>query len=438
MMPLPAIVLQPSLTDDVHSRIHFTNWKKSLATAAQSLCRSLDDCGAYSLVSDDPEWNSHPTNIITTTSAAGIITITQRARPVITRPVLYSVSEKRSAVINLFTYRELQWKEWTAASMALHQAMISSIGALNLATIERLSGHAGIISLSCRHLLAHITTIFGTLHATDVFFIENHIKEELISFATFRDFISRNSLKYDILAKIPHHISDITKIHWLENSLQRCPQFDTPIATWKSTNTTVATRTYNDLVTYLSAQYSSLSPDTPSRGGQAFNASSTNTNNEGSRRGNKRRRGKGKGKGDAPKGTGQNDSGQNKRQRQQNEKAKAVTETVADPDIHYRTGWEEDPQSTAMAGQLHEWTNTPSVSSTGSDVRPRAQQPKTAEHRFYCAVHGYNTTHNGTNCKIMLRDKEVYTTKHLQAKQPGDCANPAGNDNIQYLPPRLH
>jgi hypothetical protein len=91
-----------------------------------------------------------------------------------------------------------------------------------------------------------------------------------------------------------------------------------------------------------------------------------------------------------------------------------------------------------MAGQLHEWTNTPSVSSTGSDVRTRAPQPKTADHRFYCAVHGYNITHHGTNCRIMLRDKQVYNKQHLQAKQPGDCANPAGNDNIQYLPPRLH
>jgi hypothetical protein len=43
--------------------------------------------------------------------------------------------------------------------------MINSIGALNLAIIERLSGHAGIIiSLSCRQLLAHITVIFGVLH----------------------------------------------------------------------------------------------------------------------------------------------------------------------------------------------------------------------------------------------------------------------------------
>jgi hypothetical protein len=186
------IVLQPPLTDDTHSRIHFSNWKKSLATAAQSLCRTLDDCGAYSLFAEDPEWESHPSNIISTTSAAGVITITIRARPIITKPTIYTANEKKTAFINLFNYRELQWKEWTAASMALHQAMISSIGALNLATIERLSGHAGIISLSYRQLLAHITVMFGALHASDVFFIENHIKEELTSFAAFRNFISRN------------------------------------------------------------------------------------------------------------------------------------------------------------------------------------------------------------------------------------------------------
>jgi hypothetical protein len=213
------IVLQPPLTDDAHSRIRFSNWKKSLATAAQSLCRTLDVCGAYSQVAEDPEWDSHPSNIISTTSAAGITTITIRARPIIAKLTIYTANEKKTAVINLFNYREKQWKEWTAASMALHQAMISSIGALNIATIERLSGHAGIISLSCRQLLAHITVIFGSLHASDVFFIEKHIKEELTSFAGFRDFISRNSLNYDILAKIPHQISEITKIHWLENSL---------------------------------------------------------------------------------------------------------------------------------------------------------------------------------------------------------------------------
>jgi hypothetical protein len=171
MMPLSAIVLQPPLTDVAHSHIHFSNWKKSLATAAQSLRRALDDCGAYSLVAEDPEWESHPSNIISTTSAAGVITITYRARPVITKPRIYTTSERKTAVINLFNYKELQLKEWTQASMvALHQAMINSIGALNLATIERLSGHVGIISLSCRQLLAHITVIFGALHASDVIF----------------------------------------------------------------------------------------------------------------------------------------------------------------------------------------------------------------------------------------------------------------------------
>jgi hypothetical protein len=255
-------------------------------------------------------------------------------------------------------------------------------------------------SSPCRaaNCLRHITVIFGTLHASDVFFIENHIKEELTSFAGFRDFVSRNSLNYDILAKIPHQISKITKIQWLENSLQRCPQFDIPIETWKSTNTSVATRTYNDLVQYLSTQYSSLSPDTPSRGGKAFGINDApHSNNRGQGKNKKRRRGKGK-------VSANNDSDSNsnpKRQRQQQtSQAHAVTAAVdaADHSSH-RNGWEEDPTPTAMAGQLHQWTATPSVSSTGSDSNLRIQQTKTADHRFYCAVHGYNTTHNGFNCR---------------------------------------
>ena len=89
--------------------------------------------------------------------------------------------------------------------------MINSIGAVNLTTIERLSSHADILSLPCKELFGRITVMFGSLHAGYVFYIENHIKEELTSFAAFRDFISRKSLNYDILAKIPHPISDITK-----------------------------------------------------------------------------------------------------------------------------------------------------------------------------------------------------------------------------------
>jgi hypothetical protein len=157
---------------------------------------------------------------------------------------------------------------------------------------------------------------------------------------------------------------------------------------WKSTNTSVSTRTYNDLVQYyLSTQYSlfsSLSPDTPSRGGKAFGISD-DPNASNREQGNNKKRRRGKGKGEAGKGTA-----------------------------------------------------TPSVSSTGSDARAHVPQTQTADHRFYCAVHGHNITHNGVNCRTMLRDQNVYTRQHLQARQPGDCTNPAGNANLQYLRPRLH
>jgi hypothetical protein len=278
--------------------------------------------------------------------------------------------------------------------------------------------------------------MFGSLHAGDVFYIENHIEEELTSFAAFRDFISRNSLNYDILAKIPHPISDITKIHWLENSLQRCPQFDIPIGTWKSQNTSVASRSYTNLVQYLSDQYSSLPADTPSRGGKkAFGASDDpGKNTQGQVRKRKRNRGK-NGKGN---GSNKGNDPKRKKQPQQAPQAHAVTASaqLLPQEPEYRNGWEEEPS--AMAGQLHQWTaRTPSISSTGSD--PGAQRRvRTSAHRFYCAVHGFNTIHNGNVCRPMLDDPSTYTNQHLQAKKLGDCTNPAGNDNVQALRPRLH
>jgi hypothetical protein len=95
------------------------------------LCRILDDCGAYSIVAEDPDWESHPSNIISTTSVAGVTTITIRARPVIHKPTIYTAYEKKTTVINLFNYRELKWKEWATANMALHQAIIIIFGARN-------------------------------------------------------------------------------------------------------------------------------------------------------------------------------------------------------------------------------------------------------------------------------------------------------------------
>jgi hypothetical protein len=247
----------------------------------------------------------------------------------------------------------------------------------------------------------------------------------------FRGFISRNSLNYDILAKIPYPISEIIMIPWLENSLQRCPQFDTPIGTCKFTNTSVATRTYSDLVSYLSAQYSSLSPDTPSRGGNAFGATD-DPNNIVHGQGKKQKRSLGKG--DKGKGGGKgNDS---KRQHQQKHQApQAHAAAAADSPEEHRNGWEED--TTAMATSSMDCH--PSISSTGSDADAN-RQIRTAEHRFYCAVNGHNITHknNGINCRSMLRDPAVYYNQHLQAKNIGHCANPAVKDKVQYLRPRLH
>jgi hypothetical protein len=98
-------------------------------------------------------------------------------------------------------------------------------------------------------------------------------------------------------------------------------------------------------------------------------------------------------------------------------------------------------------------SQSPSTSSSVSSDPGSRRRVRTAAHRFYCAVHGFNTTHNGHECRpvcvsvflfffvivsVFVEDPSTYTNQHLQAKKPSDCTNPAGNDNVQALRPRLH
>ncbi len=312
--------------------------------------------------------------------------------------------------------------------------MINSIGTLNLATIERLSGHAGILAFSCRELLGHITVMFGSLHAGDVFYIENHIKEERTSFAAFRNFICQNSLNYDILAKIPHPISDITKIHWLENSLQRCPQFDIPIGTWKSLNTSVASRSYTNLVKYLSDQYSSLPPDTPSRGGKAFGA----TDDLGK---NTQRQGK-------------NVSATEAKAAKATAATKATTPNASsNSSKHRKLTPSQHPhsppknRSIATDGKKSQPPWPANCINGQPDPRPSPQQDPTLapDDEFVrppivftarCIGSLPTTAMYAGQCLTTRRRTPASTSR--PSKKPGDCTNPTGNDNVQALRPCLH
>jgi hypothetical protein len=363
-------------------------------------------------------------------------------RPVITKPTIYTDNKKKTAVINLFNYKELQWKEWTSASMALHQAMINSIGALILATIERLSGHAGIISPSCRQLFAHITVIFGALHASDVFFSENHIKEGLTPFAAFRHFATlsvathsttTSSQRFRIIsARSPRYTGSKTLCSDARNSISPSVRGNqqTAVSLHARTTTLFNTHRRNTLPYHLirpaTVGKRSTSATTPTR---------ATMDKERTKSAAEAKAAKARAKTATVRATIPN-ANDNNRQHKRTPPPKQKT-TQIDNSI-YRNGWENDPSPTTMAGQLHQWTATLPISFTGSDARTYVPQTKTADHRFYCAVYGHNTTHNGVNCRTILRDQQVYTRQHLQARQPGDCTNPAGNDNVQFLRPRLH
>jgi hypothetical protein len=50
---------------------------------------------------------------------------------------------------------------------------------------------------------------------------------------------------------------------------------------------------------------------------------------------------------------------------------------------------------------------------------------------YYCAYHGFNLSHHGINCRVMLNDT-MYVQKENQASLPFDLS-PRGNDAVESL-----
>ncbi len=106
-------------------------------------------------------------------------------------------------------------------------------------------------------------------------------------------------------------------------------------------------------------------------------------------------------------------------------------------------GWETyspAPTNSAFQATLssrpHQWSDGASPTTSSRTTTSFTQQPKTAEHNYYCALHGWNLAHNGVDCRHMIRNPNTYSQLHINAKRPTDCNNPRGSDHVQYISPR--
>ena len=436
------LTIFPWLDAPLYNRIRYPQWKIYLYNASQKLCTSLDATGAYCLVARNDDWDIHPKNIIPARPATPGGTPPQpsaiRARPVIAMPAFYragaTVYERET-----WKFEKENFEKFDEAETTIHAAIVESLAQGTIRTIN--TQHvAGISSLTSLQLVEVIHNLYNTPTLQDITTIEADLKRPLLNFEDFHDHVTDHVNNYESLRSFNQPASNITKIQTFKDSIRRWSQFDTLIATWEINNSNVVTRQFSDFTDYLCDQYGNLPTDVKPRGGNAYNVRQA-----GKGRGRSKGKGKGRGKGKDDKGKGKPGKGKgrglgrfvywdeqdipaNKRQRPDHQVSSAVNDLVdgaAEQEddavsVHSRTSARS---SASAAHQVH-------GSHTSSPLTSSARNPDPKLY-YYCHYHGWNLSHAGPDCRVMLNDNQ-YDRSHLEAKSPNDTT-PRGNDQIEPI-----
>ena len=423
------LTIHPWLDAPLYNRIRYPQWKIYLYNAAQRLCTSLDPTGAYCLVARDSDWETHPKNITPSrppTPGGTLHPAAIRARPVFQLPPFYALTAT--------TYRRELWKleketfeKFDEAETILHTAIVESLSQGTIRTIN-LQHPAGIASLSALQLVEIVHGLYSTPTLQDITTVENDLKRPLLNFEDFMDHVTDHINHYESLRSFNQQVANITKIQTFKDSIQRWPQFDAIIATWEMDNNNIMTRNFTSFTDFLVSQYGNLPVDTKPRGGHAYNAQRKGKKGKG--------KGKGNGKGKPAKGKGrgggrfvywdENDVPAAKRPRNERQASSAVNDSDATMDSR-----EEDTSSVrshttvrstvSSVNQVHGNNTTTPPTTSESNPDPKKY--------YYCNYHGWNLSHDGPQCRVLLNDNK-YTRAQHEATSPGDTT-PWGNMHIE-------
>jgi hypothetical protein len=426
--------IHPWLDAPIYNRIRFPQWKIYLYNAAQKMCTSLDITGAFSLVALDTDWDLHPKNAILAVAATAnvpAVPASVRPRPAITMPAVYT---RNSTTFDreMFKLEKERFEKFDEAETILHAAIVESLSPGTVRTINT-STPSGIAALSAVQLVGLVHNLFSIPTLQDILTVQSDLQRPLQNFEDFPDHITEHMNHYESLQSFNQPCANIAKIQTFRESIQRWPQFDSVIAAWEEQHPNVLTRDFNDFTTYLLTRYYNLPQDIKPRGGNAYSTKK-----------GKGKKGKGRGKGNKGKGYKGKGKGRSlalddefeapaKRPRLHERRAQTVefVDTTLDSDdtldsdtrsnASQKSNHSRQSSSARQVSSVH-GTNTHDVHRT-SDTNPDPAL------YYYCAYHGFNLSHHGVNCRVMLNDM-AYTHKEKQASLPSDLS-PRGNDAVE-------
>ena len=435
------LTIHPWLDAPLYNRIRFPQWRVYLYNAAQKMCTSMDPTGAFALVALQPDWDNHPKNQIAaqpaiqaTANVAPVAAIPAsiRPRPTFAMPVLYT---RNASVFDREMYKleKERFEKIDEAETILHAAIVESLAPGTVRTINTATP-AGIASLSAVQLVGLVHNLFSTPTLQDIITVNADLLRPLQNFEDFPDHITEHVNHYDSLASFNQPCANISKIQTFQASIQRWPQFDAVIASWEQLHPNVLTRDFNDFTAYLLTRYFNLPQDVKPRGGNAYFTRKQHKGKGKQSKGKGRGRGRGKGKGkDKGKGRSLADDDYfeqpTKRPRLHERKAHTVeindlpeSDDTMDSDTRSQSSHRSQSSSSNRTVLRVHGTNTSDTPDT-SDTNPDSKL------YYYCAYHGFNLSHYGRDCRVMLNE-DGYTIQQQQANLPGDCT-PRGNDSVE-------
>lgn len=332
----------------------------------------------------------------------------------------------------MFKLEKERFEKFDEAETILHAAIVESLSPGTVRTINT-STPSGIAALSAVQLVGLVHNLFSIPTLQDILTVQSDLQRPLQNFEDFPDHITEHMNHYESLQSFNQPCANIAKIQTFRESIQRWPQFDSVIAAWEEQHPNVLTRDFNDFTTYLLTRYYNLPQDIKPRGGNAYSTKK-----------GKGKKGKGRGKGNKGKGYKGKGKGRSlalddefeapaKRPRLHERRAQTVefVDTTLDSDdtldsdtrsnASQKSNHSRQSSSARQVSSVH-GTNTHDVHRT-SDTNPDPAL------YYYCAYHGFNLSHHGVNCRVMLNDM-AYTHKEKQASLPSDLS-PRGNDAVE-------
>jgi hypothetical protein len=270
----------------------------------------------------------------------------------------------------------------------LHSAICSCLGSVTFNEIN--SKHQfGTGSLSPLDLVNELKAMFGTITKKETDATQAIISAPLTHFLDFRDFCSNVHLNYEFLTSAGHTIPELTRINSFMRSIENFTQFDPYVTTWTTANA-LGTRTLASLTKFLLDQFGDMPTESAPRGGNAFYV--------GKHKGKKGKGGKTK---DQDKGKGRG----SKRTRD--------SDTSGTSLFSFASSSSETPNK-----QPRMTSNTcPTLTADHNPSKPYC----------YCWFHGWNFSHQGKNCKRILKSNDQV---HINATSP-TSTNPPGNAYVE-------